>query len=99
WGCSDAPLLLGMVTAEKQGDSRNAHDKRERNRQEDQLPAINLAAAEHQERHDLNRTGNRGGCLVKVKQVPQRVLQVADSTFLRLLPAGCLRSIPAGVGG
>ena len=47
----------------------------------------------------VNRTGNRGGCLVKVKQVPQRVLQVADSTFLRLLPAGCLRSIPAGVGG
>src|SRR5690606_3575639 len=48
---------------------------------------------------ELNRTGNRGGCLVKVKQVPQRVLQVVDSTFLRLLPAGCLRSIPADVDG
>src|SRR5690606_644531 len=47
----------------------------------------------------LNHPGNRGGCLVKVKQVPQRVLQVDDSTFLRLLPAGCLRSITAGVDG
>src|SRR5690606_1131218 len=51
------------------------------------------------ESHEMNRTGNRGGCLVKVKQVPQRVLQVVDSTFLRLLPAGCLRSIPADVDG
>src|SRR5690606_35414561 len=42
---------------------------------------------------------NRGGCLVKVKQVPQRVLQVDDSTFLRPLPAGCRRSIPASVDG
>src|SRR5690606_21537780 len=35
---------------------------------------------------EVNHPGNRGGCLVKVKQVPQRVLQVDDSTFLRPLP-------------
>jgi putative transposase len=48
---------------------------------------------------EVNRTGNRGGCLVKVKQVPQPVLQVADSIALRLRPAGCHRSSPASAGG
>src|SRR5690606_29468642 len=33
---------------------------------------------------DVNRTGNCGGCLVKVKQVPQSVLQALDSNALRL---------------
>lgn len=47
----------------------------------------------------LNRTGNRGGCLVKVKQVPQPILQVVDSIFLQLQPVGCLRSIRASAGG
>ncbi|EJC61976.1 monooxygenase [Alcaligenes faecalis subsp. faecalis NCIB 8687] len=47
----------------------------------------------------MNHTGNRGGCLVKVKQVPQLVLQVVDSNALRLRLAGCRRSIPAGAGG
>src|SRR5690554_5187225 len=42
---------------------------------------------------------NRGGCLVKVKQVPQRVLQVVDSNALRLRLAECPRSIPADAGG
>src|SRR5690606_8616283 len=31
----------------------------------------------------VNRTGDRGGFLVKVKQVPQSALQVADSIALR----------------
>lgn len=47
----------------------------------------------------VNHTGNRGGCLVKVKQVPQPVLQVVDSNALRLRRAGCRRSIPASAGG
>ncbi|MYN15077.1 DUF560 domain-containing protein, partial [Pusillimonas sp. TS35] len=42
----------------------------------------------------VNRTGNRGGCWVKVKQVPQPVLQVVDSIALRLRPAGYHRSSP-----
>src|SRR5699024_3601498 len=46
----------------------------------------------------LNHPGNRGGCLVKVKQVPQPVLQVVDSNALRLRPAGYPRSIPADAG-
>lgn len=46
----------------------------------------------------LNHPGDRGGCLVKVKQVPQRVLQVVDSIFLQLQPVGCRQSIPADVG-
>src|SRR5690606_10077804 len=46
----------------------------------------------------LNHPGNRGGCLVKVKQVPQPVLQVVDSNALRLRPAGCPQSIPAVAG-
>lgn len=52
-------------------------------------------------RHDrgLNRPGNRGGWLVKVKQVPQPVLQVVDSNALRLRLAGCHRSIPIDAGG
>ncbi|RBP36836.1 hypothetical protein DFR37_111144, partial [Eoetvoesiella caeni] len=37
----------------------------------------------------VNHTGNRGGCLVKVKQIPQLVLQVVDSNALRLRLAGC----------
>ena len=47
----------------------------------------------------VNHPGNRGGCLVKVKQVPQPVLQVVDSNALRLRPAGCPQSIPAVAGG
>ena len=47
----------------------------------------------------MNRTGNRGGCLVKVKQDPQQALQVVDSNALRPRPAGCRRSILASVGG
>jgi len=47
----------------------------------------------------VNRTGNRGGCLVKVKQDPQQALQVVDSNALQLLLAGRHRSIPAGAGG
>ncbi|HLS17219.1 MAG TPA: tetratricopeptide repeat protein [Paenalcaligenes sp.] len=47
----------------------------------------------------VNHPGNRGGCLVKVKQVPQPVLQVVDSNALRLRPAGYPRSIPADAGG
>jgi len=50
-------------------------------------------------RHNVNRTGNRGGCLVKVKQDPQQALQVVDSNALQLLLAGRHRSIPAGAGG
>src|SRR5690606_28600544 len=38
---------------------------------------------------NMNRTGNRGGCLVKVKQVPHPVLQVVDSNALQLRLAGC----------
>ncbi|MBV6274467.1 transposase [Alcaligenaceae bacterium CGII-47] len=48
---------------------------------------------------ELNRTGNRGGGLVKVKQVAQPVLQVVDSNALRLRLAGCHRSIPIDAGG
>lgn len=47
----------------------------------------------------LNRTGDRGGFLVKVKQVPQSALQVADSIALRPQRAECRRWIRAGVGG
>lgn len=48
---------------------------------------------------ELNRTGDRGGFLVKVKQVPQSALQVADSIALRPQRAECRRWIRAGVGG
>lgn len=58
-----------------------------------------LCAALLHDTIEVNHPGNRGGCLVKVKQVPQRVLQVDDSTFLRPLPAGCRRSIPVSVDG
>ncbi|MDU0537120.1 hypothetical protein Q8X06_33260, partial [Pseudomonas aeruginosa] len=37
----------------------------------------------------VNHTGDRGGCLVKVKQVPQSALQVADSIALRPQRAEC----------
>ncbi|WP_264986070.1 hypothetical protein, partial [Pseudomonas aeruginosa] len=37
----------------------------------------------------MNHTGDRGGCLVKVKQVPQSALQVADSIALRPQRAEC----------
>jgi len=47
----------------------------------------------------VNHTGDRGGCLVKVKQVPQSALQVADSIALRPQRAECRRWIRAGVGG
>ncbi|WP_368647723.1 hypothetical protein ABRZ00_12740 [Castellaniella ginsengisoli] len=47
----------------------------------------------------MNHTGDRGGCLVKVKQVPQSALQVADSIALRPQRAECRRWIRAGVGG
>lgn len=50
-------------------------------------------------RQGLNRTGDRGGFLVKVKQVPQSALQVADSIALRPQRAECRRWIRAGVGG
>ncbi|MBU9541127.1 glycosyltransferase family 2 protein, partial [Burkholderia multivorans] len=43
--------------------------------------------------NDLNHTGDRGGCLVKVKQVPQSALQVADSIALRPQRAECRRWI------
>ncbi|MBR7896132.1 hypothetical protein KDW83_29865, partial [Burkholderia multivorans] len=41
----------------------------------------------------VNHTGDRGGCLVKVKQVPQSALQVADSIALRPQRAECRRWI------
>ncbi|WP_368648362.1 JAB domain-containing protein [Castellaniella ginsengisoli] len=44
---------------------------------------------------DLNRPGNRGGCLVKVKPPQQRVLQAPDSTVVRPRREGCRQSIPA----
>jgi len=47
----------------------------------------------------LNHPGNRGGCLVKVKQVPQRMPRVVDSNALRPQPAGYHRSTPASVDG
>src|SRR5690606_14840847 len=43
----------------------------------------------------LNRPGNRGGCLVKVKPPQQRVLQAPDSTVVRPRRVGCRQSIPA----
>lgn len=50
-------------------------------------------------RFRLNHPGNRGGCLVKVRQVPQRVLQVDDSIVPQLLPEECRQLTPAGVDG
>ncbi len=47
----------------------------------------------------VNHPGNRGGCFVKVKQVPQLVLQIVDSNAPPLRPAGYHRSIRASVGG
>ena len=47
---------------------------------------------------NMNHPGNRGGYLVTVKQVPQRVLQVVDNNVLRLQPAGCRRSTRADAG-
>jgi len=47
----------------------------------------------------MNHPGNRGGCLVKVRQVPQRVLQVDDSIVPQLLPEECRQLTPAGVDG
>ena len=43
----------------------------------------------------MNRPGNRGGCLVKVKPPQQRVLQAPDSTVVRPRREGCRQSIPA----
>src|SRR5690625_4002495 len=60
---------------------------------------IHIAVAEAGKTTEMNHPGNRGGCLVKVKQVPQPVLQVVDSNALRLRPAGCPQSIPAVAGG
>jgi len=48
---------------------------------------------------NVNHPGNRGGCLVKVRQVPQRVLQVDDSIVPQLLPEECRQLTPAGVDG
>ncbi|MCT9072800.1 hypothetical protein N6G06_15680, partial [Cupriavidus gilardii] len=45
--------------------------------------------------YKVNHTGDRGGCLVKVKQVPQSALQVADSIALRPQRAECRRWIRA----
>ena len=47
----------------------------------------------------VNRTGNRGGCLVKVKQVPQREPQAVDNSALRLLSVAHHQSTRATVDG
>ena len=47
----------------------------------------------------VNRTGNRGGCLVKVKQIPQREPRAVDNNALRLRPVAHRQSIQATVDG
>jgi hypothetical protein len=60
---------------------------------------IYIDAGFHSENHILNRTGNRGGFLVKVKQVPQREPQAVDNSALRLRPVAHRQSIQATVDG
>jgi len=48
---------------------------------------------------ELNHTGNRGGCLVKVKQIPQREPRAVDNNALRLRPVAHRQSTRATVGG
>ena len=52
-----------------------------------------------QQAGELNRTGNRGGCLVKVKQIPQREPRAVDNNALRLRPVAHRQSIQATVDG
>ncbi len=47
----------------------------------------------------LNQTGNRGGCLVKVKQISQREPRAVDNNALRPRPVAHRQSIQATVDG
>lgn len=96
---ASTPLSQPIAEAQPSGGGALVEARFDADYLQNPAPVYPPLARRMGEEGKVNHTGDRGGCLVKVKQVPQSALQVADSIALRPQRAECRRWIRAGVGG